>query len=150
MRSLSPARGDIRRLMIAIDQIDRLYYRAVRQLGIKSNTFVLLYALADGSSYSQKQISEEWSVPRTTLNTIVRECKELGYLELLPTGGKEKDIRLTESGKRWADSIIGPIFAAEERALAADFARSLSDRMEAAAAALTRELTPIASRKTKH
>lgn len=147
---MTNARNDIRRLMIAIDQIDQLYYRAVRQLGIKSNTFVLLYALADGRSYSQKQISEEWSVPRTTLNTIVQECKELGYLELLPTGRKEKDIRLTESGKRWADSIIGPIFAAEERALPADFARRLADRMEAAAAALARELTPVASCKTRH
>lgn len=150
MNRLSPAHNDIRRLMIAIDQIDQLYYRAVRQLGIKSNTFVLLYALADGHPYSQKQISDEWSIPRTTLNTIVQECKELGYLELLPTGGKEKDIRLTESGKRWADGIIGPIFAAEERALPADLARSLADRMETVAAALARELTPITSCKTKH
>lgn len=140
-------RDDIRRLMIAIDHIDQLYYRAVRRLGVKSNTFVLLYALADGRRYTQKQICDEWSIPRTTLNTVVQECKEHGYLELLPTGGKEKDLRLTETGKRWATTILTPIFQAEERALPAPLARSLADQMQTASAALARELNPAPPKK---
>ncbi len=150
MNSPRSTRDDIRRLMIAIDHIDQLYYRAVRKLGVKSNTFVLLYALADGRHYSQKQLCEEWSVPRTTLNTIVRECKEQGYLELLPTGGKEKNIRLTDAGKLWASTIIAPIIQAEERALAGVLARRLADQMETATAALTREFRKARLTGTKH
>ena len=66
-------REKIRRLMIAIDQIDEAYYKALRTLGIKENAFVLFYAIADGRDYSQKRICEECSVPRTTLKTIVQE-----------------------------------------------------------------------------
>ena len=86
-------REKIRRLMIAIDQIDEAYYKALRTLGIKENAFVLFYAIADGRAYSQKRICEEWSVPRTTLNTTVQEYVGKGYIRLVGTGHKEKEIR---------------------------------------------------------
>ena len=89
-------REKIRRLMIAIDQIDEAYYKALRTLGIKENAFVLFYAIADGRAYSQKRICEEWSVPRTTLNTIVQEYVGKGYIRLVGTGHKEKQIILTD------------------------------------------------------
>ena len=59
--------------MIAVNQIDELYYKILRTLGIKGNAFVLFYAIADGKPYSQKRICDEWAVPRTTINTIVQE-----------------------------------------------------------------------------
>ena len=105
-------REKIRRLMIAIDQIDEAYYKVLRTLGIKDNAFVLFYAIADGQSYSQKRICAEWSVPRTTLNTIVQ-----GYIRLVSTGHKEKEIVLTDSGKVFAEEILTPIFEAEEKAI---------------------------------
>lgn len=110
-------REKIRRLMIAIDQIDEAYYKALRTLGIKENAFVLFYAIADGKSYSQKKISDEWSVPRTTLNTIVQEYIGKGYIRLVSTGRKEKEIVLTDAGKIFAEEILTPIFAAEEKAI---------------------------------
>ena len=107
----------IRRLMIAIDQIDEAYYKVLRTLGIKDNAFVLFYAIADGQSYSQKRICAEWSVPRTTLNTIVQEYVGKGYIRLVSTGHKEKEIVLTDSGKVFAEEILTPIFEAEEKAI---------------------------------
>lgn len=110
-------REKIRRLMIAIDQIDEAYYKVLRTLGIKDNAFVLFYAIADGKAYSQKRICDEWSVPRTTLNTIVQEYIEKGYIRLVSTGHKEKEIVLTEEGKAFAGEILTPIFMAEEKAM---------------------------------
>lgn len=110
-------REKIRRLMIAIEQIDQAYYKVLRTLGIKENAFVLFYAIADGKAYSQKQICEEWSVPRTTLNTIVQEYVGRGYVRLVSTGHKEKEIVLTDAGKVFAKEILMPVFAAEEKAL---------------------------------
>jgi len=103
--------------MIAIDQIDEAYYKVLRTLGIKDNAFVLFYAIADGKSYSQKRICDEWSVPRTTLNTIVQEYIGKGYIRLVSTGHKEKEIVLTDVGKAFAEEILTPIFIAEEKAL---------------------------------
>ena len=104
--------------MIAIDQIDQAYYRALRTLVIKANAFVLFYAIADGQPYSQKRICDEWSVPRTTLNTIVQEYIGKGYIRLVSTGHKEKEIILTDTGKAFVKEVLTPIFSAEETAIA--------------------------------
>ena len=110
-------REEIRRLMIAINQIDEAYYKVLRTLGIKDNAFVLFYAIADGKTYSQKSICYEWSIRRTTLNTIVQEYIKKGYINLVSTGRKEKEIVLTDTGKDFVEKILTPIFLAEEKAI---------------------------------
>ena len=107
----------VRRFMIAFNRIDALYVDLVRTFGVKGNLFVLFYAIADGKAYSQRQICDDWKLPRTTLNTIVRECIRDGLVELLPRGNKEKDIHLTPKGRKIADEVFGPIFAAESRVM---------------------------------
>ena len=110
-------REKICRLMIAVNQIDELYYKILRRLGIKDNAFVLFYAIADGKSYSQKKICDEWAIPRTTLNTIVQEYVRKGYIQLIAAGHKEKKIVLTDEGRAFAEEILTPIFEAEEKAI---------------------------------
>ena len=107
----------VRRFMIAFNRIDALYVDSVRTFGVKGNLFVLFYAIADGKAYSQRQICDDWKLPRTTLNTIVRECVKDELVELLPRGNKEKDIHLTPKGRKIADEVFGPIFAAESRVM---------------------------------
>lgn len=111
-------REALRRLTLAMNQIDGLYYRAARKLRMKDNTLSLLYALDDGHSHSQKQICEEWLISRTTLNTIVKECIEKGYLTLQANAhSKEKQILLTESGRQYASKLLGFLYRAEEAAI---------------------------------
>ena len=103
--------------MIAFNRIDALYVDSLKTFGVKGNLFVLFYAIADGKAYSQRQICDDWKLPRTTLNTIVRECVKDELVELLPRGNKEKDIHLTPKGRKIADEVFGPIFAAESRVM---------------------------------
>ena len=74
----------IRRLMLAINRVDGAYYYFSKKMGMKVNTLTLLYALDDGKPHSQKQISQDWLVPKTTLNTNVKELAEAGYVTLCP------------------------------------------------------------------
>lgn len=67
-------REAIRRIMISINKIDELYERVQRKAGVKGNTVWVLYALDDGKPHSQKQIYEEWIIPKITLNTIVKSA----------------------------------------------------------------------------
>lgn len=108
-------RKKFKRMMVLISRIDEVYYRALKSIGIKDNLFVLLYAIYDGETYSQKRICDEWLIPKTTLNTIVNECVREGYVELVPSGGREKKIVLTEAGRTFAESVLEPIFKAESR-----------------------------------
>lgn len=66
-------REAIDRMNQCMNRLDRLYYIAARKLGVKDNSLLLYYVLNDGKAHSQKEISEEWLVPRTTLNTVVKE-----------------------------------------------------------------------------
>ena len=75
-------RKAIRRIMISINKIDELYERVQRKAGVKGNTVWVLYALDDGKPHSQKQIYEEWLIPKTTLNTIVKELESDGCVRL--------------------------------------------------------------------
>ena len=93
-------REAIDRMNQCMNRLDRLYYIAARKLGVKDNSLLLYYVLNDGKAHSQKEISEEWLVPRTTLNTVVKEEIEKGYIRLeTPGSTREKNIILTENGK---------------------------------------------------
>lgn len=140
---MDESRQMVRRLMIAVERIDQAYYRAQRRLGIKDAAFVLFYAIADGQPYSQKQICQEWSLPRTTLNTVVQEYVGKGYLRLNPTGHKEKELVLTAAGRAYVQEILAPVFAAEERVMASFLHTDLTAQTEAFAQQLEEEFAQI-------
>lgn len=109
----------IRRILINVNRTDGIYYRFAKRIGTKENTLALFYALSDGEPHSQKEICDEWIIPRTTINTIVRECVEGGYIRLeKSTRMKEKMLLLTESGKKRAHEWMDDLFAAEQEAFA--------------------------------
>ena len=136
-------RGLLDRFYVCTNQMDGLYYLAARRLGVKENAFALLYALDDGRSHSQKQLSEELLIPKTTINTIVKEYLDLGYLVLIPSAhSREKEIALTTAGREYAQRVLQPVYRAEERALTRTlerFSPQFVDAVEALTQALTQE-----------
>ena len=102
------------RAMRTLNRIDGQYAQMRRAIGVKESLFVLLYACADGELRSQKEICEEWYLPRSTLNTVVKEQVKAGNVELVPRGDKQKDVRLTEAGYALAERLIGSLLDAEE------------------------------------
>ncbi|MCQ4991523.1 MarR family transcriptional regulator, partial [[Clostridium] symbiosum] len=73
-------REEIRRIMVSVNVIDGIYAMGAKKIGIKDNSLSLLYVLDDGKPHSQKEICEYWLIPKTTLNTIVKECVNAGYI----------------------------------------------------------------------
>lgn len=124
----------IRQLMIALNKLEGLYYSASKQCGIKENTLIFLYALDDGKMHSQKQICEEWLIPKTTINTIVKECIQNGYIQLIAEeGSKEKIIALTEKGTAFTREIMMDLSLAEQYAFektVEDFSSDFVQAME--------------------
>ena len=129
------------RFYVCTNKMDALYYLAARRLGVKENAFALLYALDDGRSHSQKQLSQELLIPKTTVNTIVKEYMDLGYLLLVPSEhSREKEVALTPAGRAYAQSVLQPVYRAEEQALARTLER-FSPQFVEAVEALTGYLT---------
>lgn len=125
-------RNEIRRLMISVNQIEGLYYSAAKKLGIKENALTFLYALDDGKSHSQKQICDEWFIPRSTINTIVKECVNAGYITLVNENhSKEKKVAITERGKLHAQEVLQTIYRAEQNAMTDTLMKFTPDFVEA-------------------
>ena len=108
-----------RRLMLALYKIDEIYYMNEGKKKLAYSELCVMYALDDGKPHSQREISQEWLVPKTTVNTIVKKWEKEGLLTLTPIPDKrrEKYIILTESGREYAKEFMGFIYRAEEKAL---------------------------------
>ena len=106
------------RITNAINKMDGAYYFCGKKLGIKENTLTLLYAMADNQPHTQKQLSDDWLIPKTTNNTIVQELLQEELITLLPVEhSKEKNIRLTAKGQQYTDNVLKDIRQAEHLAL---------------------------------
>ncbi len=101
-----------------LGKITKLYHDCAKSQGISYNTMTVLYALHQSQPCTQKKISEEWGLPKQSVNTIIRDFQKKGYIELL-TGSnkKEKLVIFTDKGNTFANEILEPILAMEERIL---------------------------------
>ncbi len=125
---MSIYRGYLNRFYLCSDRIDGLYYMAARHLGVNENALAIFYALAGGRPRSQKQLAQELFIPKTTVNTVVKEYIQAGCLRLVPgSRGKEKDVTLTPEGQAYAQRLLQPVYLAEEQAMARTLERFSPD-----------------------
>ena len=111
-------REEVYRLMLTINRCTGVYYEIAKKMGVKENTLLLLDILSDKRQHSQKQICDDWHMPKTTLNTIIKECVSSGHVVLLTQRkSKEKLIALTDSGQIFADEITQKMKEAVQRSM---------------------------------
>lgn len=105
-----------RRLGEAVYRIDGAYSLFSKNAGITPNMLWLLSALNDGQKHTQCQICWDWNFPKTTVNTLIKELEKVGYVTLSPVPGTKRELyaELTISGREYADSVLGNVYAAEE------------------------------------
>ena len=106
------------RIVKAMNRFDRAYMKNPGYTTANGYQLILLYALEDGIPCTQKDISEECMIPRTTVNSIVKKYEKEGYFELKHVAGtrREMEIYLTESGKQYAKATLAAVHEAERKA----------------------------------
>lgn len=99
----------------ALYNVDSFYDEFAKQSNISSALLWVLYALNDGKSHTQIEISNDWKLPKTTVNTVIKEIQKDGYVELVPIKGKRREmsIVLTESGKKFANNVLSDLYKKE-------------------------------------
>ena len=86
-----------------------MYDDWAREQGLSSNGALILYSLYEAKeSCTQKSISQMWSIPKQTVNTILKEFSANGYIELLTDkeDKRNKLITLTPEGTAYAGKIV--------------------------------------------
>ena len=102
----------------ALYHVDAFYDEFAKQSNVSSALLWVLYALNDGKSHTQIEISNDWKLPKTTVNTVIKDIQKDGYVELVPIKGKRREmsIVLTESGKAFADNVLSDLYKKEAKA----------------------------------
>ena len=118
-------RETARRLILALYNIDEVYYLNENKKKLSDAELCVMYALDDGKPHSQREISREWLVPKTSVNTIVKRWEKEGFLTMTPIPGKRREMQilLTDSGRAYAKSFMGFLYRAEDKALQKTIAR---------------------------
>lgn len=111
-------RAKMEQLNTCICKMTELYRIWAKRHGMSYNTMMTLYALGQSRKCTQKQIADEWLIPKQTVNTVIKELERLGYISFEPLpGSKQKVVCLTESGRAYADSCLHELYEMEARAL---------------------------------
>ena len=86
-----------------------MYDDWAREQGLSSNSALILYSLYEAKeNCTQKSISQMWSIPKQTVNTILKEFSANGYIELVTDkeDKRNKLITLTPEGNAYAGKIM--------------------------------------------
>ncbi len=112
-------RQQMDRITVHLGKITQLYHECAKAQGMTYNTMMVLGALRHHQTCTQKQIVEEWGLPKQSVNTIIKKLYNDQYVAFLPgRNNKEKLVTLTDNGKVYADKSLKPILKMEERILA--------------------------------
>lgn len=99
-----------------------VYEKWAKAHGLSYNSLLVLCAIHDGGDdYTQKKISQMWLIPKQTINMIFKDFERRGFVKLfpMPEDKRNKVIRFTNTGKKYADTIVSELrevelFAVEE------------------------------------
>lgn len=102
----------------ALYQLDGLYANLAKESSVSPALLWVLYALNDGRPHTQKDICENWAMPKSTVNTIITQLKEQGFVQLQAAKGQRRAmwIVLTPAGQAYAQGLLEDIYALEARA----------------------------------
>ena len=113
-------RKEMKDLCACLCRQDELYAVLARREGLSYHTVMTLYALDHDQGCTQKQIAENWMIPKQTVNTVVKELERSGYVELRAgRDQKEKLVFFTPAGKAFAAEGLRELYETEERAVKA-------------------------------
>lgn len=97
-----------------------VYRQVAATYSISENEFWVWQSLImEEGEQTQQRLCSTWSLPKQTVNSIIAHMilKKYVRLEKKPRE-KAKIIRLTDEGRKYGQTLIGPIIQAENRAFA--------------------------------
>ncbi len=104
-----------------IQQIDNAYAAYAGKTDVSYLTLTVLRLISDmNGTCTQKDISDNCDASKQSVNAVISSLLKKEYIILTEqtSDRRKKCISLTEKGKTYADSILGPLEQIEENAAA--------------------------------
>ena len=102
----------------AIIKCRGVYLQLAKRSGVNYNRMLVFYTICDYGFCTQKQMCEQYLLPRQTMNNIVSALCRAGLLteDLTQRQGREKAYVLTAAGAAYSARHLASLNAVEERA----------------------------------
>ena len=102
----------------AIIKCRGVYSQWAKRMGVSYNRMLVFYTIRDYGYCTQKQMCDQYLLPRQTMNNIVTALCREGLLTEDPDRrqGREKAYILTEAGAEYSARHLASLNAVEERA----------------------------------
>ena len=103
----------------AVIKFRGLYAAWSKKHGISYHELLVLYTIRDQGFCTQKQICDNYLIPRQTMNHVILDLRGRGLLELSleHSIGREKAFVLSEEGKRYAAPLLKSLNQVETQAI---------------------------------
>lgn len=101
----------------ALDKLYNLYAKSAGLSYIGLHVLTLLYENPD--NYTQKSLSERTGLPKQSVNSVIRTLLEQGHVQMKEQDSdrRNKEIRLSKSGRAYAEKIVGKLMNAVTESL---------------------------------
>lgn len=95
--------------------LDEAFTDYAKAQGVPLSELQVLYSLYTHESQTQKQIGDEWALPKQTVHTLCKALIKNHYVAVVPHEGdkREKRLMLTVSGRVWAQTVVQPLLDLE-------------------------------------
>lgn len=109
----------IKAITSAVDRTDYLYEKWAKKLGVNNYVSRIMYMLYLSEVNRQKEMVENYGMPKQAVNTVITELQKKGYIILIPDENdkRSKIIKLTQEGINYANKIVTPLLDCEIRVL---------------------------------
>ena len=100
--------------------IEKIYEDYAKSVGLTYMSLTVLQIIYHSDKLcTQKNICEDSRYNKQIVNSIIKTFYAKGYVDLkeIPTDRRNKNVTLTEPGKKYADEILVPLSEIEEKAL---------------------------------
>ena len=100
--------------------IERVYEDYAKSVGLTYMSLTVLEIISyNETPPTQKEICEQNHYNKQIVNSIIKGFTDKGYLEFreVESDRRNKQVLLTDSGKAYADEILNPLWAIEQKAV---------------------------------
>ena len=106
--------NNLKRYNYLVGEIDATYHEMSTKLGLSDSVMRILYTICDnGTDCPLQKICRLTGLSKQTINSSLRKLESEGIIYLEPLGPRNKNVCLTQSGKRMAQKTTGQILALE-------------------------------------
>lgn len=99
-----------------LSSIDNVYQKMLAAMNLPESVFITLFTILElGEGCLQKDISEKAYTNKKTINVAIKKLEQDGYIILKPEKYPNKQIFLTDEGKKYVQEKIMPLIEIENK-----------------------------------